>query len=241
MRLSVALWAVFLALVVITGIVLLRACALVMPVAGWNFCPGVPAALADDRKHGDDLIRQLTRLEGELAKQRLACAAIPPPAPPPLDLPKEAGPPRPQQTAELKPPPPPPAPPAPLPADRWAKKDLSLLEGCWTLGHETQSLMGGAGRSETCTVKAGRICFDKNGQGQREMDEICPTYGNIQCRAQITASFGGEGSLHTTQPATPCRPTSTWLAEPNFLTCRRQSDTLAVCKDGKGFDYEFRR
>jgi hypothetical protein len=229
----------FLALVVITGVVLLRACGLMMPISGWNFCPARPDALSDDRGHTNDLIRQLTQLEDEWAKKQLACAAVPPTAPPPLDLPKEAGAPRPQQTAELKPPPPP---PGPLPADRWAKKDLSLLEGCWTLGHETQSLMGGdGGRTETCIVKAGRICFNKSGQGQREMDEICPSYGKIQCRAPVTASFGGEGNLHTTQPEAPCRPTSTWMSEANYLTCRRQSDTLAVCKDGKGFDYEFRR
>jgi hypothetical protein len=32
-----------------------------------------------------------------------------------------------------------------------------------------------------------------------------------------------------------------WNGPPNSLTCRRVSDTLALCRDGLNFEYEFRR
>ncbi|HTR87966.1 MAG TPA: hypothetical protein VMI56_26020 [Reyranella sp.] len=245
-RLSIALWLTFLALVITIGIALLPACGLTLPSnlrpMAWNFCPGQPASLSADRDRADELRRQVARLEGELARGRLACAAVPRPSPPPLELPRRAEAPRPQQTAALKPPPPPP-PKVPLPADRWAKRDLSLLEGCWVLGHEgktTQSAPGGP--LVQCTVKAGRICFGGDGRGQRHVSTICPAEGDITCAAPLTAVFADDGNLHTTQPTVTCQPTSvTWNDAPNALTCRRQGDSLALCTSASGFDYEFRR
>ena len=147
--LSVVLWAMFAAVVVAGAGVLLRACGILMPLAvaapglAWDFCPSAPASLSAEAERGEALRKLVRQLERDLADKALACASIPPPPPPPLDLPTRAGTPRPQQTALLKPPPPPPPPPKPpepakpppaLPADRWAQKDLSLLQGCWVLG-----------------------------------------------------------------------------------------------------------
>lgn len=151
------------------------------------------------------------------------------------------------KAVEVKPPPPPPpvakpAPPAPLPADRWAQKDLGLLQGCWRLGHDTQGTIGLFGRTERCAIRAGRICFGANGAGEREATAECPGAGRIRCAAPITARFGGDDTLGTTQPAVRCQPASTnWSGPPNSLTCRRISDTMAICRDRLNFEHEFRR
>lgn len=247
--LAYALWAAFALLVVASAIVLLRACGLFMPALGWNFCPAAaPLPLSAEIERGETLSQLARQLELQLAEKTLACASLPPPQPPPLELPTERGPIRPQQTAELKPPPPPPStppkPPPPLPADRWEKKDLSLLKGCWTLGHETRTNLsrGGGGRVELCTVQAGTICFGENGQGQREQNSRCQSTGAYSCRAPITATFGDGGTLRTTQPQVNCNPSSiTWNSTPNYLNCRRVNDSLAICRDTLNFEHEFRR
>ncbi len=233
-----ALWLVFAAIVVVNAFVLLPACGL-LPLSGLDFCPVRPVALADDAERGRLLAQQARALEARLAHDRLACAAEPKPAPAPLELPTSRRTPRPQQTMALKPPPPPP----PLPADRWAKKDLSLLRGCWLLGHDTQSRLGLAnGGVDICTVRTGRICFDDHGSGQREKTENCPSIRSpVRCVAPIRAQFDGD-TLRTTQPLVNCQPSDiTWNAEKNDRTCRRVSDTLAICRDRLNFEHEFRR
>lgn len=189
--------------------------------------PALKASLQDVAADGKTLAAERAKLEAELKGKLAACKPVEEP---------------PKPKAEAKPPPPPPA-PAPLPADRWAKKDLSLLQGCWRLGHDTEGTMQRAfGRRELCQVKAGVICFGANGTGQRESTSICPTAGTVRCRAPITARFGNDGSLSTSQPVVSCTPPSaSWNGPPNALTCRRQSDTLALCRDGLNFQYEFRR
>jgi hypothetical protein len=68
------------------------------------------------------------------------------------------------------------------------------------------------------------------------------TRSRITCAAPITARFGNDNTLGTTQPAVQCNPgQANWTGPPNSLTCRRVSDTLAVCRDRLNFDYEFRR
>lgn len=241
-RLSYALWAAFALFVAASAAILLRACGLLPPILGWNFCPATPPSLSAETERGEELSKLVRELELALAQKTLECASIPPPPPPPLELPTRAGPVRPQQTAELKPPPEPPKPPAPLPADRWNKKDLSLLKGCWQLGHETRTNMSRAGGIELCTVQAGTICFGEDGRGQREQNSRCQSTGAYSCRAPVTATFGDGGTLRTTQPKVTCTPSSiTWNSTPNYLTCRRVNDTLALCRDTLNFEHEFRR
>jgi hypothetical protein len=148
---------------------------------------------------------------------------------------------------EAKPPPPPPpvakpAPPPPLPADRWASKDLGMLQGCWRLGHDTEGSIAMDGRTARCAIKAGRICFGSNGSGERQTTANCPGAGTIRCTAPLTARFGNDNTLGTTQPTVRCTPgTAGWNGPPNSLSCRRVSDTLALCRDRLNFEHEFRR
>jgi hypothetical protein len=128
---------------------------------------------------------------------------------------------------------------ATLPAERWDRKDLTLLEGCWTLGRDTESTYTSGLHSEKCVVPAGKICFGQDGTGKREQTNVCPSAGTLLCRANITARFQPDGSLKTEQPNTQCENSQTvWTSK--SLTCRRQGDTLALCFDGQR-DQEFRR
>ncbi len=240
---TVVLWAAFATTVVLCGVVLLRACGLSTGVSasafGWNFCPATPAALSAEAERGTELARQARQLELELEQKNLECASIPKPPPPPLELPRHTDRPRPQQTALLKPPPPPPPPPPPKPLDseRWEKKDLSMLKGCWRLGRQTVGRID----AEECAVPEGRICFGESGTGQRETTYNCAKAGTLTCSAPIASRFNSDGTLGTTQPKVMCSGGMTWNERENWLTCRRVSDTLAICRDNISFEHEFRR
>jgi hypothetical protein len=181
------------------------------------------ASLQDAQAEEKALKTELAAMMAALRKKVALCKPVEPPKPPPPPVAK--------------------APPPALPADRWANKDLGLLEGCWRLGRDTQGNIGvGGSRTELCAVKAGRICFGANGGGQRQTTAICPGTGTITCTAPITARFGNDSTLGTTQPPVRCNPSGTgWNGPPNSLTCRRVSDSLALCRDRLNFEYEFRR
>ena len=180
------------------------------------------AALDDAQGDEKTLEAELAALQADLRNKVALCKPVEPPKPPPPPVAK--------------------APPAPLPADRWAQKDLGMLQGCWRLGHDTEGSIGVNGRVERCAVKAGRICFATNGTGERQTTADCPRTGIIRCTAPISARFGNDSTLGTTQPAVQCNPGGTgWNGPPNSLTCRRVSDTLAICRDRLNFEHEFRR
>lgn len=115
MRLAPLLWLAFAALVVTSAVLLLRACALVMPGGtGWSFCPAVIGSdLRRDEERSSALQAEIHRLRLELAAREAQCYADlrpPPPAPPP---PQPAPPPQREAARPPEPPPPPrPEPPA---------------------------------------------------------------------------------------------------------------------------------
>jgi hypothetical protein len=179
--------------------------------------PALKASLDDAVSDSGKLAAELAALEADMRRRLAQCRSAEPPQPPIAQ-------------------------PPPLPADRWARKDLGILQGCWRLGQDTQGSIAVGGRSERCAVKAGRICFGGNGGGERRTTAVCPGTGTITCTAPITARFGNDSTLGTTQPAVVCNPAAAhWNGPPNSLTCRRVSDTLALCRDGLNFEYEFRR
>lgn len=193
--------------------------------------PTLQASLRDAEADGRKLEAELIALQADLKAKLAQCR--------PAEPPKPVMPPRP-----VEPPKPPVAaakPPA-LPADRWAQKDLGMLQGCWRLGRDTEANIALGGRSERCSVSAGRICFGNNGGGERRMTAHCPATGTITCTAPVAARFGNDTTLGTTQPPVQCTPPqTTWNGPPNSLTCRRVSDTLAICRDRLNFEHEFRR
>ncbi len=198
------------------------------PPAPADPTPALKASLDDVAADGSKLTAELAALEADIKRRLAECKPVEPPKPPP----------KPPPVAQAPPPPP----PAPLPADRWAQKELTMLQGCWRLGRDTRGSIDLSGRSEACDIKAGRICFGANGGGDRQTTAICPSTGTITCAAPITARFGNDSTLGTTQPAVPCNPAKAhWNGPPNGMTCRRVSDTLALCRDRLNFEYEFRR
>jgi hypothetical protein len=135
-------------------------------------------------------------------------------------------------------------PAAPLAADRWDKKDLGLLKGCWQLGHDAPvSHHFANGPTGRATAKAGQICFGENGTGTHEQTIVDPG-GTWHCKAPLTASFANDGTLIARQPVGACEgsPPAVWAAVE--LACRRMNDTTAIChgadKEGR-VDLEFRR
>lgn len=121
----------------------------------------------------------------------------------------------------------------PLPADRWSKKDLGLLQGCWTLGREAAAVRGQIDKltRENCTSKAGRICFDASGRGRREQTMSCPSAGTIFCTAPVTAQFGPDGSFTASQPDVDCQRGAPTKWNGRTLSCRRIDDQRASCRD----------
>jgi len=123
--------------------------------------------------------------------------------------------------------------PPPLPADRWAKRDLSMLKGCWVLGHDVTSWRGEIGspeREDNCTTKAARMCFDEGGHGQIVLSAVCPIAGTIYCASPITARFANDGTFTTTTLSAQCQrgpPTQTASATGS---CRRIDDYHALCR-----------
>ena len=98
--------------------------------------------------------------------------------------------------------------PPPFQADRWAKKDLSILKGCWVLGHDARGVRGDIGspeREDNGTTKAARMCFDSNGQGKIEYTTVFPIAGTIYCASPITAQFANDGTFATTSLPTQCQ------------------------------------
>ena len=224
------------------------------PSAAPDPTPVLRASLTDLQANQARLAAQLSALADDLKHKVAQCrtaAAVPPPEPPPPPPPKPRPAPSPPPQAAAPPPPqalPPPSPPAALPIDRWANKDLGVLQGCWNLGREASAVVASRAGREDCTTKVGRICFDANGHGQREQTISCPRAGTMFCRAPVTGRFEADGTFRTTQRDVSCQggSRSAWLGR--TLSCQRVDDAHASCRDSGrpelGFpaqDQEFRR
>lgn len=223
--LSLALW---IALVGVVG----AAYAMLLPACGLrpssNFCPQPPGGLSGEAERGAALARVANQLELELTRRKLACASIPPPEAPPLELPTESGPPRPQQMAALKPPPPPPPPPPPKPVEKpkppepspvlkmpdKPTQDMSFLKGCW----QTDPFKHDPSRAYT---GVSTYCFDERGNGRLEYKSPVNT-----CRPSARARFSGT-ELMIDDSDTICVNGGPWTAD--HLVCRRAGDGVAHC------------
>jgi hypothetical protein len=164
-------------------------------------------------------------------------AAPPPPTPPPE---RPSKPPEPAPAPVVKPP----SPHVDLPKQRWEQGDLSVLEGCWTLGKEV-----GAQKynllnmpTETGITRAARLCLDNSGRGRESTVSDFPS-GRIKCDAPVTANFDSTGGLTIRRAPVLCNPPrTTYMAA--LLRCTRRDDSVAICNEasehGEVF-VEFRR
>lgn len=94
-----------------------------------------------------------------------------------------------------------------------------------------------------CTQRAGRLCFDRNGNGTNEESGFCPSGRVFDCRAPMTAHFAPDGSLLAQHPAIANACNTGPIFERRFV-CQRIDDTKAVCERYFRFGHdtvEFRR
>ena len=93
---------------------------------------------------------------------------------------------------------PPPALPAPEPepepdqldAERWHNRDISLLEGCWSLASDYELTHARTG--EVTTVESWRMCFDAEGRGDQQLarsDGRQRAKGHSRRPSPMTVSF----------------------------------------------------
>jgi len=146
---------------------------------------------------GQELRTLLATLTEEVGRRQLLCpiAVLPPPAPaPPL---------------------------ADLPQDRWARRDVSMLEGCWSL---YTGLHVGHGLADQVKVRSWRMCFDGRGTGQQTE----ALEDGRDCHGPLGATFAQDDLLLVTQPA-PCIGAALHMARSEML-CRRLSDAEAACE-----------
>ena len=163
----------------------------------------------------------LAALRDDLAARLAQCRPVEPPKPP---------------APEVEPPKPP-----PLPVDRWKERDLSILDGCWVLGRDTPATMTqDNGPPLRGVQRAGRLCFDRAGRGTYEAVAEFPGRSRLQCKAAITAGFQPDETVRIQKPQVTCTDgKSRWNAD--TLNCRRVDDNVALCRDTRGGELEFRR
>lgn len=180
---------------------------LVPPPAACAIPPEQLAALDDQLREGargDELRTQLAALTEDLGRRQLTCPipVLPQPAAPPA--PPAAPPPR-----------------ADLPQDRWDRRDIALMEGCWALTTTLSVTNQGTGR--VARVRAWRMCFDGRGRG----NQVIELEDGRRCEGRLAAEFDAADALRVTEPAT-CNGPTLELTRSERL-CRRVSDTEATC------------
>ena len=119
--------------------------------------------------------------------------APPPPPPPEMPLPQHRPapppvPPVPESLAELPQPPPPPLPDE-IPEEAFEERDVSYLQGCWSLDSDYRLREINSGR--ITGVRDWQMCFDANGRGTQNL-----TFDNgVQCGGSVGARFEDGESL----------------------------------------------
>ena len=194
------------------------AAGLLTPIAGaWltekpAACGVVPGQLDAMRQEaalenrGAELRTLLATLTEDVGRKQLLCpiAVLPPPAAP---FPRPAAVPTPPPRADL-------------PQDRWDRRDLAMLEGCWHL--DSPITVTNEARTKSSKLQSWRMCFDGAGAGQQTM----VTEDGRRCEGPLAASFDG-ATLLVTEPAN-CRGSLQMVR--STRSCQRISDTEAVCE-----------
>lgn len=196
-------------------------------------CPTTREARADGRL--DDLAVRRAALEAEVAALQRRVAALPIcEGPPPAAEPETPPPPLARDDPPAPPPPPPPpplareeppAPPPPQPdirQDQWDRRDVSLLEGCWDLDSNFETVEPGNVRHP---VRSWSMCFDANGQGRQEFRAF---RDQRPCFGGVRGHFAGTGDLNInfTENAR-CRPGGEIIRR--NATCTLRPDGRAAC------------
>ena len=207
------------ALALAAGLLLPRAAPwLVDPPAACAIVPGQLDAMRGQMElesRGQELQTLLATLTEEVGRRQLQC---PIPAAP-------------------QPPAPPPAPRAALPQSQWRQRDVSLLQGCWSLATEMAIRRRGE-EGPGVRLRSWRMCFDDHGVG-RQTETL---EDGRSCDGPLAATFEGDRLRVTQSP--PCTGPDLRMGH-NELLCRRVSDAEAQCEgrntNGTTFEATFKR
>lgn len=117
-----------------------------------------------------------------------------------------------------------PAPPvhADLPADKWDKRDLSILDGCWN--KYTHLVLRDTVTSAEISVRDWTICFDRGGHGKQNLT----LSDGSRCQNSLTAAFTDNNQLLLTDLA-QCRGATRNKLRSSAI-CHRISDKEAECE-----------
>jgi hypothetical protein len=198
-------------LALFAGLVLVPLGALMQPSPA--ICRMDPVQLALLREQSreaarsDALRAQLAQLQEQHGERALQC-------------------PIPREVVSAPPPPTPPPPRADLPEDRWNRRDLSMLEGCWK--RYTNMSIRNVQTQRVLPARDWEICFDADGHGRQTI----VLDSGARCSNDLAAHFNGDGTLEFEQPARCAFDRDTGVAE-LFRTrtiCRRESDIEASCE-----------
>jgi hypothetical protein len=182
------------------------------------------ADLEEERARGKALQTQLASIRGEIGAKQAQCALPEPPPPPPQVAAAPPPPPPPPPPPKREPPPPPPPPPEPrgdLPADKWAEKDLKMLEGCWNRVTNMQTRDIRTGR--VSPVRTWRMCFRGDGTGTQEMEYV----NGRRCSSNVRANFDQERLVIDSVRDVPCSDGGAVFR--TIEECRRLNETEADC------------
>jgi hypothetical protein len=114
--------------------------------------------------------------------------------------------------------------PAPqIDSEAWARRDLGVLEGCWSLDSNYSTRNERTGRITDYTEW--RMCFDRAGAGRAEM---LGTNG-VACSGPVTGRFAGDGSLGVTEAGNLQCSDQTFIYRRD-LACTLTGDVAASCQ-----------
>lgn len=186
-----------------TGFAVVAAAALLLPacaVGGLGACPPVPEVASAGRI--DDLRARRAALEAEAAALARRLAALPACVPP--------------VTAAV--------PPAQdIPPDRWARRDIGLLEGCWSLDSD-YAMQDRTGR--VVRVESWQMCFGADGRGRQTQVFTDGT----RCEGGIDGRFTEAGALQLADRGNvPCSGGHHIIARVG--TCTLTPEGRATCEN----------
>lgn len=133
---------------------------------------------------------------------------------------------------ERRPPPPPPPqaqPPRDIDEERWRDRDISLLEGCWDLDSNFETVEAGNRRYP---VSSWQMCFDAQGNGQQNFIAF---RDRKPCAGPVRGAFqpSGQMSINFVRDAT-CRPVGNIVRRSS--TCTLTPDGRAQCTSIRASD-----
>ena len=196
----------FVLLLVVFALLLLPACAVLVPLGlgTLGHCPGEARAATEARLKDLDGERQ--RLEAEVGalSRDLAlrqCAVVPP-QPPAAPAPQS---------------------PSGIDRDAWNDRDIGAMEGCWVL--DSEYIIRDRTTGAPSPQQEWRVCFDAQGRGTQSMQ----SQDGTRCDGTITGTFDAQGRLVMREPGNLQCSGGVFIYE-RETTCTLNDRGEAVCE-----------